>query len=78
MNAYTMAVAPAPPPPSPTGRWLLIGEAARVLGVSRSVVRKLIRDRRLTVRKVGSWNRIPAHEVERLAEASTRPALVWD
>jgi excisionase family DNA binding protein len=54
--------------------WLSIGQAAARLGVSRTVVRRLIAERRLTVRTVGYWPRVVAAEVDALAEASTTPA----
>jgi excisionase family DNA binding protein len=55
--------------------WITLGLAARRLAVSVATVRKLIADGTLTVRHVpGSWPKVPAEEVDRLAAASTREA----
>jgi excisionase family DNA binding protein len=54
--------------------WLSVGQAARRLGVSRTVVRRLIDDRKLTVRRIGYWPRVPAHELAALEDSSTTPA----
>jgi excisionase family DNA binding protein len=61
--------------PSAASTWLLYGQAARRLGCSRTVVRRLVDEGRLTVRRVGCWARVPAHEVDALAESCTTPAV---
>jgi hypothetical protein len=49
--------------------------AARELGVSTTVVRRLIDEGYLSVRRIpGAWPKVPAREVRALAAAATRPA----
>lgn len=50
--------------PSPFGL-LTISRAGRLLGVSRPTVRRLVRDGKLTVLRVGSRPRIPSVAIER-------------
>jgi excisionase family DNA binding protein len=56
--------------------WVSLGRAARILGVSLNVVRRLIDDRHLTGRRPpgGIW-KVPVSEVEALAEKCTKPAV---
>jgi excisionase family DNA binding protein len=61
--------------PGQATAWLSIGQAAARLGVSRTVIRRLVAERRLTVRTIGCWPRVLAAEVDALAEASTTPAI---
>jgi excisionase family DNA binding protein len=55
--------------------WVTIGRAAARLGVSVQVVDNLIRDGKLSVRRVGTWRRVRASEVEALDRRSTTPAV---
>jgi hypothetical protein len=52
--------------------WISIGKGAAMLGVSIPVIDVLIRDRKLTVRKVGKWRRLSVAEVEQLDRDATR------
>jgi excisionase family DNA binding protein len=55
--------------------WIPVGEAFRRLAVSRDTVLQLIRDGRLTSRKVpGGWLRVRADEVDALIAECTKPA----
>jgi excisionase family DNA binding protein len=55
--------------------WINVGEAFRRLAVSRDTVIQLIRDGRLTSRKVpGGWLRVRAAEVDALIRECTKPA----
>jgi hypothetical protein len=50
--------------------------AAARLAVSPTVVRRLIDQRILTSRTIpGAWTKVRTADVDRLAEASTRPAV---
>ena len=72
-NLFSPAPSRAPAPTSI--RWLTLGSAASRLGVSRSVVRKLVLDGKLTCRRVGAWSRVPEAEILALIERSTRHAI---
>lgn len=73
--SVALALAPGQVVPAPDSTvWLSLGQAAGRLGVSRTVVRRLIADGRLTTRRIGYWPRVRADEVDALAEAATVPA----
>jgi excisionase family DNA binding protein len=54
--------------------WIRLGVAAERLRVTIPVVVTLIRNGKLSVRRVGSWRRVRADEVAALDEAATAPA----
>jgi excisionase family DNA binding protein len=56
--------------------WIPIGRGAAQLGVSVPVVDKLIREGKLSVRRVGTWRRVRASEIAELDKESITPAVV--
>jgi excisionase family DNA binding protein len=55
--------------------WIPLAEAAMRLGCGIDTIEALIRDRRLTLRRIGtSWRKVSAAEVERIDRESTIPA----
>ncbi len=62
-------------PIPPSVQWIGLGESAKLLGVSFTSVRRLIRDGHLSVREIpGSFPKVPLDEVMALCAASTRRA----
>ena len=56
-------------------KWLTIPGAARMLGVGQSSIRTLVHRKLITCRIVpGSYPRVLAEDVERVARESTTPA----
>jgi excisionase family DNA binding protein len=55
--------------------WIPIAEAARRLDCTHTVIDRLIQNGKISVRQLpGGHPRVPAAELVRLAEASTKPA----
>ncbi len=53
---------------------LRVGEFAASLRITPACVRRWIREKKVTVVKLGRLVRIPATEVERIIQLGTRPA----
>ncbi len=56
-------------------KMLTVGETAQALGVKPATVRSWIWKRQIEYVKVSRAVRIPAHEIDRLIERGTRPAI---
>ncbi len=58
---------------APSGEWIGVGEAARILGVSRSTIRRYVEQGRLSARRLPTGVlRLRRAEVERTAEEADR------
>lgn len=54
--------------------FLRVSEFAAALGVTNSCILRWIREKKLTVIKLGRLTRIPRTEIARIVQAGTRPA----